>query len=81
MLRKPKRNGYKWTINETLSLQRNSDLLKMTVGELAKKHERSEDAILYKLDEINKYEDEYKNIIEYTLRLPKGSNCIFSGLK
>jgi hypothetical protein len=46
----PKRHYNKWTINEILSLQREYELLKMNVTEIAKKHERSEDAILWKLE-------------------------------
>lgn len=46
----PKRHYNKWSINEILSLQREYELLKMNVTEIAKKHERSEDAILWKLE-------------------------------
>ena len=45
-----RRQGNKWTINELLSLQREYELLELTVQEIAEKHERSETAILYKLD-------------------------------
>ena len=44
-----KRNGNKWTIQETLSLQREYELLEWTVQEIAAKHERSVNAILFKL--------------------------------
>jgi hypothetical protein len=44
-----KRNGNKWTIRETLSLQREYELLEWTVQEIAAKHERSVNAILFKL--------------------------------
>uniref|UniRef100_A0A6C0EVQ7 Uncharacterized protein n=1 Tax=viral metagenome TaxID=1070528 RepID=A0A6C0EVQ7_9ZZZZ len=44
-----KRNGYKWNINELLSLQREYELLENTIQEIAIKHKRSVDAILYKL--------------------------------
>lgn len=44
-----KRYGNKWTINEILSLQREYELLKMDVAEIAKKHQRSEMSIAYKL--------------------------------
>ena len=44
-----KRNGNKWTINELISLQREYELLEMTIQQIAVKHERTIDAILYKL--------------------------------
>lgn len=43
------RNGNKWTINEILQLQRESELLELSVLEIAKIHKRSVDAIIYKL--------------------------------
>ena len=44
-----KRNGNKWTINELISLQREYELLEMTIQQIAVNHERTIDAILYKL--------------------------------
>jgi len=44
------RNGRSWTINECLQLQREHELLKMSVEEIAEKHQRSVKAILYKLE-------------------------------
>ena len=32
------RNGYKWSVNECLQLEREYDLLKMSVPEMALKH-------------------------------------------
>ena len=46
-----KRSGYKWSVNECLRLEREYDLLKLSVSEIALLHERSEDAIMYKLDQ------------------------------
>jgi hypothetical protein len=43
------RNGYKWSVNEILQLQRESELLELSVLEMAKIHKRSVDAIEYKL--------------------------------
>ena len=43
------RHGNKWTINETLSLQREYELLEWNVYEIAEKHERSVMAIMSKL--------------------------------
>jgi hypothetical protein len=44
------RQGNKWTINEILSLQREYELLELSVQQIAEKHQRSETSILYKLD-------------------------------
>jgi hypothetical protein len=44
------RYGNKWTINETLQLQREFELLGLNVGEIASIHKRSVDAILYRLE-------------------------------
>lgn len=43
------RNGYKWTINECLRLEREYDLLKLTVPEMAVLHNRTNNAIICKL--------------------------------
>lgn len=45
-----RRNGFRWTINETLALQREYELLEMTVQEIAYRHERSVPAILCRLE-------------------------------
>jgi len=45
-----KRVGAKWTINECLRLQREYELLKLSIDEIAALHERSAQAIMYKLD-------------------------------
>jgi hypothetical protein len=45
-----KRNGNKWSVNEILNLQREYELLEWNVQEIASKHRRSVQAILYKLE-------------------------------
>jgi hypothetical protein len=45
-----KRNGYRWSVNELLSLQREYELLEWTVQQIADKHQRSVEAILYRLE-------------------------------
>jgi hypothetical protein len=45
----PRRNGNKWTVSELNSLQREYELLELTIQEIALKHERTAEAILYKL--------------------------------
>ena len=44
------RNGYKWNVNECLRLQREFELLRLTVPEIAALHSRTVKAIMYKLD-------------------------------
>lgn len=44
------RNGNKWTVNELLSLQREYELLEWTVEQIADKHQRTVNAIMFKLD-------------------------------
>lgn len=45
-----RRQGNKWTINELISSQREYELLELTVQEISANHQRSETAILYKLE-------------------------------
>lgn len=49
------RHNFKWTVNETLALQREHELLGWTVEEIAMKHRRTPTAITYRL---NKLKDE-----------------------
>ena len=44
------RSGNKWRINEVLSLQREYELLEWSVQQIAEKHQRSVEAILFKLE-------------------------------
>jgi TATA-binding protein-associated factor Taf7 len=45
------RAGFKWNVNEILSLQREIELLGLDIDQIATKHKRSPDAIMYKLDQ------------------------------
>jgi len=45
------RTGFKWTVNEILSLQREFELLGWDVNEIASKHQRTPNAIMFKLDQ------------------------------
>jgi len=45
------RAGFKWTVNEILSLQREFELLGWSIDEIALKHKRTPNAIMYKLDQ------------------------------
>lgn len=44
------RHGKRWTINELLSLQREYELLEWSVQEIADKHQRTVNSILFKLE-------------------------------
>jgi len=46
-----KRFGKRWTINECLNLQREFELLKLSIDDIALKHQRTSNAIMLKLDE------------------------------
>jgi hypothetical protein len=43
------RCGNKWTINEILSLQREWELLELTIHQIAERHQRTPEAIVFKL--------------------------------
>ncbi len=45
------RCGNKWTVNEILSLQREYELLNLSIDEIASKHKRTPNAIMFKLDQ------------------------------
>jgi hypothetical protein len=45
------RNGFKWSVNEILSLQREFELLNWSIDQIAEKHGRTPNAIMYKLDQ------------------------------
>ena len=46
-----KRNGFAWSVNEILSLQREYELLGWSIDQIARKHQRTPMAIMYKLDQ------------------------------
>jgi hypothetical protein len=53
------RNGKKWSVNETLKLQREYELLELSIQDIASAHKRNVDAILFRLLKegfINKFE-------------------------
>ena len=56
----PWRNGYKWTVNECLRLEREFDLLQLSVPEMAKLHNRTNNAIMFKLQDEGL--DTYNNL-------------------
>ena len=46
-----KRFGNRWTVNECLQLQREFELLQLSVDEISKIHKRTPRAIMFKLDQ------------------------------
>ena len=52
------RHGNRWTVNEILTLQREYELLELSVKQIALRHQRSEDAILMKLEAEGFLEEE-----------------------
>ena len=44
----PRRHRFKWTINETLQVQREYELLNIDIEEIALKHERTVNGIIKK---------------------------------
>lgn len=45
------RFGNRWTINECLQLQREFELLQLSIDEIAKRHQRTPNAIMIKLEQ------------------------------
>ena len=72
-----KRNGNKWTVNEILTLQREYELLKLSVQEMSSRHKRSENAIMYKL-ESEGFIDSWSQVKGFNL--DKYKNRIVNGL-
>jgi hypothetical protein len=66
------RAGFKWTVNEILSLQREFELLGMTIDEIALKHQRTPNAIMFKLDQegFADYNVLYSNYHDLNARVP-----------
>lgn len=55
------RYGARWTVNELLSLQREYELLNLDINEIALRHKRTPNAIMFKLDQegLADYNDLY----------------------
>ena len=45
------RRGFRWTTNECLQLQREYELLGLSIDEIAQRHQRTPQAIMFKLDQ------------------------------
>lgn len=57
------RHNYKWSINELLSLQREYELLRLPIPDIAAKHKRTTQAIIHKLieEELFYMHDDYSS--------------------
>jgi hypothetical protein len=66
------RNGFKWNINELLSLQREFELLDLSVDQIAEAHKRTPNAIMYKLDQegLADYNVLYSNYNNLNAQMP-----------
>ena len=79
-----KRHNFKWNINEVLKLQREYELLGMSIQDIAKNHSRSRKAILCKLEKegfIEKwtFARGIEEFIESDSELRKFKSLIFNG--
>jgi hypothetical protein len=48
-----KRSNFRWSVNEILRLEREYELLEWSIQDIAREHQRTVNAILYKLQEEN----------------------------
>ena len=60
----PTRSGFRWSVNEVLALQREFELLGLTIDEIAQKHNRTTNSIIFKLDQegFADYNELYSNL-------------------
>ena len=82
-INKMSRSGFKWTVNETLALQREFELLRWDIDQIATKHKRTPNAVMYKLDQegFADYNVLYSNYHDLNNKLPaKRSSKNASGL-
>ena len=66
------RNGKRWTVNECIQLQREFELLELSVSEIAIKHKRTPNAIMFKLDQegFEDYNVLYNNHYNLNSQIP-----------
>jgi hypothetical protein len=67
------RVGKKWTVNEVLSLQREYELLGWNIEQIAEKHGRTANGIMYKLDSegLADYNALYSNYYKLNTEIPE----------
>ena len=66
------RIGNKWTVSEVLSLQREFELLGWDIDQIAEKHGRTANAIMYKLEQegLADYNTLYSNYHTSNTKMP-----------
>ena len=71
-----KRCGNRWTVNECLQLQREFELLQMSIDDIALKHQRTPNAIMFKLyqEELADYNVLYNSYYQITPTLDMQPN-------
>ena len=78
------RRRKRWTINECLQLQREYELLNMTIDEIADKHKRTPSSIMNKLDkeglaDFNMLYSNYYGLNEYMSSKKNIDELLFEG--
>lgn len=70
------RNGKNWTINECLQLQREFELLKLSIDEISDRHQRTPNAIMFKLNQekLADYNVLYSNYYNLNSQMPTQQN-------
>ncbi len=66
------RFGNRWTVNECLQLQREFELLNLSIDEIAERHQRTPNAIMFKLDQegFAEYNVLYSNYYDLNSHIP-----------
>ena len=74
-----KRFGNRWTVNECLQLQREFELLQLPIHEIAQRHQRTPNAIMFKLDaeDMADYNVLYSNYHELNNLIPVTKNSSY----
>jgi hypothetical protein len=72
MTNSTKRFGKRWTINECIQLEREFELLHLSIDEIAKRHQRTPNAIMFKLNEegLADYNVSYSNYHNLNSTMP-----------
>lgn len=70
------RTGFKWSVNEILSLQREFELLGWSIDDIAVKHKRTPNAIMFKLDQegFADYNVLYSNYNQLNTKMSVGTS-------
>ena len=74
-----KRFGNRWSVNECLQLQREFELLQLPIHEIAQRHQRTPNAIMFKLDaeDMADYNVLYSNYHDLNNLIPVTKNSSY----